>query len=91
MCLLAVFLVLVAAPTPAGAQPATVGMVVDGAMDVFGNIISPVRVHVFDADTLQVLGSLDLPTVAGDSGDCSISADGSTEHLTQGNNTTSST
>ena len=84
--LLAVFLVFATAPAPAGDPPATIGMVVDGAVDVFGNIISPVQVHVFDADTLEVLGSVAF-VGAGMAGDCSISADGSTGYVTQGNNT----
>ena len=87
LCFLALFLVYATAWTPAGAQPTTVGMVVDGAVDALGLPISPVQVHVFDADTREVLGSLPLPGAGGTTGDCSISADGSTGYVTQGNDT----
>jgi len=72
---------------PAGAQPATIGMVVDGSVDALGASFSPVQVHVFDADTREVLGSLTLPGLGGISGDCSISPDGSTGYVSQGDNT----
>ena len=82
----AVAVILVTTPTPGAAQT-TIGMVVDGALDAFGGSISPVQVHVFDADTREVLGSLGLPGVPAVTGDCSISADGTTGYLTQVNNT----
>lgn len=84
---LAFLLVVSAGWTPAGAQPATIGMVVDGSVDAIGASISPVQVHVFDADTREVLGSLTLPGLGGASGDCSISPDGSTGYVSQGDNT----
>lgn len=82
----AVAVILATTATPGAAQT-TIGMVVDGALDAFGGSISPVQVHVFDADTRKVLGSLGLPGVPAVTGDCSISADGTTGYLTQVSNT----
>ncbi len=77
----ALALVLVAAPTPAAAQT-TIGMVVDADLDFYGELGNN-QVHVFDADTREVLDSF---FVSNDTGDCSISADGSTGYLTNGMN-----
>ena len=73
----AIALVCFTTATPVAAQ--TIGMVVDGAFDAVGTPTAS-GVHVFNADTRQVLAS--LPTTA-DAGDCSISADGSTGYFTR--------
>ncbi len=75
----AIALVLSTAGTPGSAQ--TIGMVIDGFVDSSGNPTQS-GVHVFDADTREVLAS--FPTTA-DTGDCSISADGSTGYFTRTN------
>ncbi len=73
----AIALALFTTATPGSAQ--TLGMVIDGSPDVgFQGVVS--GVHIFNADTRQVLKSIPTPALAGD---CSISADGSTGYFTR--------